>query len=38
MRELSLDNAATTPLYPKVIDVLTDELQNDFGNASSTYE
>lgn len=38
MREVYLDNAATTPMSPKVIDVITDEMKNDFGNASSTYE
>lgn len=38
MREVYLDNAATTPMSPKVIDVITDEMRNDFGNASSTYE
>lgn len=38
MREVYLDNAATTPMSPKVINVITDEMKNDFGNASSTYE
>ena len=38
MREIYLDNAATTPMSPKVIDTITDEMKNDFGNASSTYE
>lgn len=38
MKEIYLDNAATTPMSPKVIDVITDEMKNDFGNASSTYE
>ena len=38
MREIYLDNAATTPMSPKVIDIITDEMKNDFGNASSTYE
>lgn len=37
MREIYLDNAATTPMSPKVVDVITDEMKNDFGNASSTY-
>ena len=32
-----LDNAATTPMSPTVIDVITDEMANDFGNASSTH-
>lgn len=38
MKEIYLDNAATTPLSPEVIAVITDEMKNDFGNASSTYE
>ncbi|WEV37809.1 cysteine desulfurase family protein [Lactobacillus sp. ESL0677] len=38
MQEIYLDNAATTPMSPQVIDVMTSEMKNDFGNASSTYE
>ena len=38
MTEIYLDNAATTPMSPKVIDVITEEMKNNFGNASSTYE
>ncbi|ARD06851.1 cysteine desulfurase [Lactobacillus amylolyticus] len=38
MSEIYLDNAATTPMSPKVIDVITDQMKNDFGNASSTYQ
>lgn len=38
MQEIYLDNAATTPMSPQVIDVMTREMKNDFGNASSTYE
>lgn len=38
MKEIYLDNAATTPMSSKVIDVIADEMKNDFGNASSTYE
>ena len=38
MTEIYLDNAATTPMSPKVIDVITGEMKNNFGNASSTYE
>ncbi|WEV71533.1 cysteine desulfurase family protein [Lactobacillus sp. ESL0785] len=38
MTEIYLDNAATTPMAPEVIDVMTQEMKNDFGNASSTYE
>lgn len=29
MREIYLDNAATTPMSPKVINVITDEMKND---------
>lgn len=38
MKEIYLDNAATTPMSPKVIDVISNEMKNNFGNASSTYE
>lgn len=38
MKQIYLDNAATTPMSPKVIDVITKEMKDDFGNASSTYE
>lgn len=38
MSEIYLDNAATTPMSPKVIKVISEEMKNDFGNASSTYE
>lgn len=38
MTEIYLDNAATTPMSPDVIKVITKEMQEDFGNASSTYE
>lgn len=38
MSEVYLDNAATTPMSPKVIDVITEQMKNDFGNASSTYQ
>lgn len=37
MKQVYLDNAATTPMSPTVIDVITDEMANDFGNASSTH-
>ena len=30
MREIYLDNAATTPMSPKVIDIITNEMKNDF--------
>lgn len=38
MSEVYLDNAATTPMSPMVIDIITEEMKNDFGNASSTYK
>lgn len=38
MTEIYLDNAATTPMSAKVINVIAEEMKNDFGNASSTYE
>jgi cysteine desulfurase len=37
MKKIYLDNAATTPLYPEVIDVMVAVLTNDFGNPSSTH-
>ncbi len=37
MKKIYLDNAATTSLYPEVIDVMISVLQNDFGNPSSTH-
>lgn len=33
-----LDNAATTPVAPEVIQAMTDTLQNCFGNPSSTHQ
>ncbi len=37
MKEIYLDNAATTPMSPKVVDVITEQMKDDFGNASATY-
>jgi cysteine desulfurase len=37
MKNIYLDNAATTPLRPEVIHAMIDVLQNDFGNPSSTH-
>lgn len=37
MNPIYLDNAATTPMAPEVIAELTDQMQNVFGNASTTY-
>ncbi|WP_155285908.1 cysteine desulfurase family protein [Lacticaseibacillus zhaodongensis] len=37
MEHVYLDNAATTPMRPEVIAAMTAQMQNDFGNASSTH-
>lgn len=37
MEQIYLDNAATTPMSPAVIDLIRNEMKNDFGNASSTH-
>ncbi|MDD6407613.1 MAG: cysteine desulfurase family protein [Lactobacillus equicursoris] len=37
MEQIYLDNAATTPMSPAVIDLISNEMKNDFGNASSTH-
>lgn len=37
MERIYLDNAATTPLDPEVLDIMCKTLQNDFGNPSSTH-
>ncbi|MBV7270347.1 cysteine desulfurase family protein [Winogradskyella luteola] len=37
MKQVYLDNAATTALRPEVIERMTDVLQNSYGNASSTH-
>lgn len=37
MQEIYLDNAATTPMSSGVVKVMTDEMEHDFGNASSTH-
>ena len=37
MKKVYLDSAATTLIHPKVISVMLDVLQNDFGNPSSTH-
>lgn len=37
MKQVYLDNAATTPMSPTVIEVIADEMANDYGNASSTH-
>jgi cysteine desulfurase len=35
--KIYLDNAATTPLLPEVVEVMTAIMQNDFGNPSSIH-
>ncbi|GGI57780.1 cysteine desulfurase family protein [Winogradskyella haliclonae] len=37
MKNIYLDNAATTALRPEVIDKMTEVLHNNYGNASSTH-
>ncbi|MGA9271608.1 MAG: cysteine desulfurase family protein [Lutimonas sp.] len=38
MQKIYLDNAATTPLKPEVVEVMCEQLRNNFGNPSSTHE
>ena len=37
MREVYLDNAATTPMYPEAVEDMQDILKDVFGNPSSTH-
>ena len=37
MKQVYLDNAATTPTAPEVVDVIADQLKNNWGNASSLH-
>ncbi|MFC6180115.1 cysteine desulfurase family protein [Lactiplantibacillus daowaiensis] len=37
MKQVYLDNAATTPMAPSVVDTMMDQMQHNFGNASSTH-
>ncbi|MGM9907108.1 cysteine desulfurase family protein [Limosilactobacillus sp.] len=37
MSEIYLDNAATTPMAPEVIDTMTKEMKESWGNASTGY-
>ena len=37
MRNIYLDNAATSPVFPEVIDSISKSLQSDYGNPSSLH-
>ena len=37
MKKVYLDNAATTPMHPEVIQEMIQVMQNDYGNPSSTH-
>ncbi|WP_125980261.1 cysteine desulfurase family protein [Loigolactobacillus iwatensis] len=37
MKHVYLDNAATTPMAPEVIQVMTEQMQQNFGNASNIH-
>lgn len=37
MKEIYLDNAATTPVLPQVVEAVTDCMKNDYGNPSSMH-
>ncbi len=37
MKHVYLDNAATTPMAPEVIQVMTEQMQHNFGNASNIH-
>jgi cysteine desulfurase len=38
MKNIYLDNAATTPILPEVIDLMTETMTNVFGNPSSSHQ
>ena len=38
MKSVYLDNAATTPMLPEVIQVMQQSMQDNFGNPSSTHQ
>ncbi|CAM1353061.1 cysteine desulfurase family protein [Tenacibaculum insulae] len=38
MKTVYLDNAATTPMLPEVIEVMQQSMQNNFGNPSSVHQ
>lgn len=37
MSKIYLDNASTTPLYPEVVDLMTELLRDEYGNPSSIH-
>ena len=38
MDRVYLDNAATTPMHPKVVEVMKSAMIQNFGNPSSTHQ
>ena len=38
MNKIYFDNAATTPIHPKVIEIVADSMQTVFGNPSSSHQ
>lgn len=38
MKKIYLDNAATTPMLPEVIETITEVMSSNFGNPSSTHQ
>lgn len=38
MKSIYLDNAATTPMLPEVVEVMRQSMQENFGNPSSTHQ
>ena len=38
MKKIYLDNAATTPILPEVIDTITEAMRANYGNPSSTHQ
>ena len=38
MERIYMDHAATTPMHPEVIDVMTEIMRNTYGNPSSIHQ